>query len=169
MISANGEESTEKWAKNFLENFARPPKGGDRDQIKGAASGQCDIAIANTYYLAGMLNSKDEKQRLAAKKIAVFWPNQNGRGAHVNISGAALTRSAKNKDNAIKLIEFLSQKDSQEWYGKVNGEYPVVKGIKASAILNSWGDFKADTHKNLSILGELNPTAVMLMDRVGWK
>jgi iron(III) transport system substrate-binding protein len=168
MISANGEKATENWAKKFVKNFARPPKGGDRDQIKGAASGQCDIAIANTYYLAGMLNSKDKKQRSAANKVAVFWPNQSGRGAHVNISGAALTLSAKNRANAIKLIEFLSEPESQQWYAQTNGEYPARLGVKMSSTLNSWGKFNADD-LNLSNLGELNPKAVMLMDRAGWR
>ena len=168
MIAANSGKITEEWAGKFVANFARPPKGGDRDQIKGAASGQCDIAIANTYYLAGMLNSKDEKQVAAAQKVAVFWPNQSGRGVHVNVSGAALTRSAKNRENAIKLIEFLSEPAAQEWYAKTNGEYPARNGIKMSDTLDSWGTFKADD-LNLAKLGELNPNAVMLMDRAGWK
>ena len=168
MISANQEKATEKWAKKFVKNFARPPKGGDRDQIKGAASGQCDIAVANTYYLAGMLNSKDKKQRAAAEAVAVFWPNQPDRGVHVNVSGAALTRSAKNRANAIKLIEFLSEPKAQEWYAETNGEYPARYGVKLSDTLNSWGQFKTDD-LNLSRLGELNPKAVMLMDRAGWK
>ncbi|MBF0380780.1 MAG: Fe(3+) ABC transporter substrate-binding protein [Magnetococcales bacterium] len=168
MISANGEKATENWAKKFVKNFARPPKGGDRDQIKGAASGQCDIAVANTYYLAGMLNSKDKKQRSAANKVAVFWPNQNGRGAHVNVSGAALTKSAKNRHNAVKLIEFLAEPESQLWYAQKNGEYPARPGVKMSSTLLSWGKFKAD-NLNLVNLGTLNPKAVMLMDRSGWK
>ncbi|MBF0193988.1 MAG: Fe(3+) ABC transporter substrate-binding protein [Magnetococcales bacterium] len=168
MISANGIKKTEAWAKKFVKNFARPPKGGDRDQIKGAASGQCDIAIANTYYLAGMLKAKDKKQRAAANKVAVFWPNQSDRGSHVNISGAALTISAKNRANAIQLIEFLSTPKSQEWYAETNGEYPARKGVKMSDTLNSWGKFKADD-LNLVNLGKLNPKAVMLMDRAGWK
>jgi iron(III) transport system substrate-binding protein len=168
LISSNSEKSVEGWAKKFVGNFARKPKGGDRDQIKGAASGQCDIAIANTYYLAGMLNSKDKKQQAAAEKMSVFWPNQEGRGAHVNVSGAALTRSAKNRVNAIKLIEFLSEPEAQEWYAEKNGEFPARSGVKMSATLESWGRFKADD-LNLSRLGELNPKAVMLMDRAGWK
>lgn len=168
MITANGEAETEKWAKGLVANLARPPKGGDRDQIKATAAGQCDIAVANTYYLAGMLNSDKADQRAAAENIGVFWPNQEDRGAHVNVSGAAIIRSSKNPDLALKLIEFLTSEASQRWYAEVNGEYPVRADVPAGAILNKWGKFKADS-LNLSQLGELNAEAVMLMDRVGWR
>ena len=167
LIAANGEAATEQWAKSFVANFARSPKGGDRDQIKAAASGQCDIAIANTYYLASMLKSSESNQALA-RKMAVFWPNQENRGAHVNISGATLTRSSKNRDNAIKLIEFLASKEAQQWYAEINGEYPERKNTPVSKLLKEWGTFNTDS-LNLSRLGELNTKAVMLMDRVGWK
>ena len=168
LIAANGEAATEQWAKGFVKNFARPPRGGDRDQIKAAAAGQCDLAIANTYYLAGMLTSKDAAQRAAAEQMGVFWPNQADRGTHMNISGATITRAAKNKDNAIRLLEFLLNKESQAWYAATNGEYPVRADVPASELLRSWGDFKQDT-LNLGRLGELNPEALRLMDRVGWK
>ncbi len=168
MIAANGKAETESWAKGLVANLARPPKGGDRDQIKAAAAGQCDIAIANTYYLAGMLNSGKADQVAAAKKMAVFWPNQNGRGAHVNVSGAAITRSSKNVDAAVKLIEFLASDSSQQWYAEVNGEYPVRQGVPVGDTLKAWGEFKADS-LNLGQLGELNAEAVMLMDRAGWR
>jgi iron(III) transport system substrate-binding protein len=168
MIAANGPEASEHWVKGLVNNFARPPRGGDRDQIKAAAAGLCDIAIANTYYLAGMLSSKDAAQREAAGKMAVFWPNQNSRGAHVNVSGASVTRAAKNRDNAIRLLEFLVSKEAQSWYAQANGEYPVRNDVAASDLLTSWGRFKMDT-LNLSRLGELNPQAVRLMDRAGWK
>lgn len=168
LITATGQAETEGWAKGLVANFARKPKGGDRDQIKAAAAGQCDIAIANTYYLAGMLTSKDDAQRAAAGKMAVFWPNQAGRGAHVNVSGAALTRVARNTDAAIKLLEFLASADSQAWYAKTNGEYPVRAGVARSSVLEGFGDFKAETI-NVSSLGELNAEAVKLMDRAGWK
>jgi len=168
LIAHDGEKATEAWAKGFVANFARPPKGGDRDQIKGAASGQCDIAVANTYYLAGMLTSKDNAQKEAASKVAVFWPNQSDRGAHVNVSGASILAAAKNKANAIKLLEFLASDEAQQWYAEVNGEYPIRDGIAVSDTLKSWGEFKKDTLK-LDQLGTLNPEAVKLMDRAGWK
>lgn len=168
MSAHRGQADTEAWIKRFVANFARPPKGGDRDQIKAAAAGICDIAIANTYYVANMLNSKDEKQVQAAKAVAIFWPNQANRGTHVNISGIGMTASAKNKDNAIKLMEFLLSDTSQKWYAEVNQEYPVKVDIPTSETLKSWGEFKADTLA-LEKLGELNADAVKMMDRAGWK
>jgi iron(III) transport system substrate-binding protein len=168
MIAADGVEATEAWARGLVANMARPPKGGDRDQIAAAAAGQCDIAIANTYYLAGMLTSGDPSQVSAAEAVRVFWPNQDGRGAHVNVSGIAMTGAAKNKEAAIKLAEFLVSSESQAWYAEVNGEYPVVPDAQVSELLQSWGEFKADDIQ-LSKLGELGPDAVRLMDRAGWK
>jgi len=168
MIVADGTEATERWAKGLVANLARPPQGGDRDQIKAAAAGQCDIAIANTYYLAGMLTSKDESERAAAERMGVFWPNQNGRGVHVNVSGAAVTASAKHKSSAVKLLEFLAGDASQQCYAETNGEYPVRPKVPVSQTLSAWGKLKADD-LNLARLGELNAEAVRLMDRAGWK
>lgn len=168
MVAADGVEATETWAKGLVANMARPPQGGDRDQISAAAAGQCDIAIANTYYLAGMLTSGDATQVEAAERLRVFWPNQDGRGTHVNVSGVAMTHSAKNKDAAIKLVEFLASPESQTWYAEVNGEYPVSSAAQISALLQSWGAFKADDLQ-LAKLGEFGPEAVRLMDRAGWK
>ncbi len=168
MIASNGAEATEKWSRGLVANFARPPRGGDRDQIKAAASGICDLAIANTYYLGNMLAGSDKAQREAASKVAVFWPNQDGRGAHVNVSGAALTASAKNREAAVRLIEFLVTDESQAWYAQVNSEYPVKPGVAWSKSLDGWGRFQADDI-NLERLGELNAEAVRIMDRAGWK
>ena len=168
MIEANGVATTENWAKGLVKNMARPPRGGDRDQIRAAASGQCDIAVANTYYFGAMSGGNKAKDKKAASKMALFWPNQDGRGAHVNISGAGVTKYARNKDNAIRLLEFLANKDSQKWYAEVNYEYPIRSDVEASALLKSWGNFKSDAI-NLSILGKNNPDAVKLMDRAGWK
>jgi len=169
MISAKGEAETSKWVEGLVKNLARKPNGGDRDQIKAAAAGQCDIAVANTYYYANMLNNKkDVAQVQAAEKMAIFWPNQNGRGTHVNVSGAAISKHSKNRDNAVRLIEFLLSEESQDWYGKVNYEYPVLQGVAVNPLLKSWGDFKSDT-LNLSRLGELNAEAVKIMDKAGWQ
>ena len=107
-------------------------------------------------------------QRSAAEKITVFWPNQDGRGAHVNVSGAGVTRSAKNKENAMRLLEFLVSDASQKWYAEVNNEYPIKSGVDSSDTVQAWGPFKADG-VNLGKLGELNAAAVKLMDRAGWK
>lgn len=168
MIAHDGLENTEKWAKSFVQNFARSPKGGDRDQIKAAAAGECDIAVANTYYLGKMITGKDKAQQEAASKVAIFWPDQKGHGAHVNVSGAAVTMSAKNKANAIKLLEFLVTSESQVWYAETNFEYPVRGDVEWSGLLKGWGTFTAD-QINLSKLGENNADALKLMDRVGWK
>ncbi len=168
MIAANGIEATEKWATGLVKNMARPPRGGDRDQIRAAASGQCDIAIANTYYFAAMAAGKKEKDKTAASKMAIFWPNQNDRGAHVNISGAGITKYAAHRENAMLLLEFLANKESQKWYAENNHEYPIRKDVKASKLLLSWGTFKSDA-VNLSVLGKNNADAVKLMDRAGWK
>ncbi|QBZ83370.1 Iron uptake protein A1 [Hydrogenovibrio crunogenus] len=168
MIVHKGEKATEEWATAFVKNFARRPKGGDRDQVMAVAAGQCDIAIVNTYYLGQMVNSKDEKQKQAASQVAVFWPNQQGRGTHVNISGIAITKAAKNKENALKLIEFLLSPEAQEWYAKTNNEYPVIADAKPSELLQSWGSFKSDA-LNLNELGIHNTQAVRIMDRAGWR
>ncbi len=168
MLEHNGLDKTENWAKKFVANFAVPPKGGDRDQIKAAAAGLCDIAIANTYYFGKMIHGKDETQKEAASKMAIFWPNQDDRGAHVNISGVGLTKHAKNSTNAIKLMEFFLSEESQKWYAEVNHEYPVRDKVKWSETLQSWGKFKADDIY-LFELGEHNSEAVKLMDRAGWK
>jgi len=168
MIANNGAEKTQAWADKFVANLARKPKGGDRDQIKAAAAGECDIAIANTYYYGAMINGKDEKQKKAANAVEVFWPNQADRGTHVNISGIAMTKAAKNKANAQKLMEFLVTKESQNWYAQINHEYPIITKGEWSDTLKTWGTFKTDS-LNLSKLGELNKDAVQLMDRAGWK
>jgi len=168
MIAHSGEEKVEQWATGLVNNLARSPKGGDRDQIKAAAAGECDIAVANTYYYGGMLASNDEAELMAAEKVAIFWPNQQDRGTHVNVSGALLTAHAPNRDNAVKLLEFLVQPEAQSWYAEVNYEYPVREGVEWSALLQQWGQFKSD-NLNLSQLGKYNGQAVMIMDRAGWK
>ncbi len=170
MLASQSAEQTQDWANGLVQNFARPPKGGDRDQIKAAAAGQCDIAIANSYYYAAMLAGSDEAQRASAEKLAIFWPNQgaDARGTHINISGAAVTKAAKHKDNAIKLLEYMTQDEAQRWYSDVNGEYPVKVGVAANELLQSWGEFKADT-LNLSELGTHNAEALRIMDKAGWR
>lgn len=168
MIAALGEQATEAWAKALVSNFARDPKGGDRDQIAAAAAGQCDIAIANTYYLGQMLSSSDSDQKAAAEKVLIFWPNQDDRGTHVNVGGAGVTKASKNRANAIKLLEYLAGDGAQQWYAEVNNEYPVKPDVAWSSTVGSWGDFKADS-LNLGVLGDNNAAAVKLMDRAGWQ
>ena len=168
MIEHNGLDKTEEWARGLVANFARNPSGGDTDQLRAVAAGQCDIAVANTYYFGRLINSSDEQDRATAEKLGVFWPNQNDRGAHLNVSGIGITKHAKNIESAIKLLEFLVTPESQAWYAKVNNEYPVVADATISATLQSFGEFVAD-EINLTILGENNKAALQLMDRAGWK
>jgi iron(III) transport system substrate-binding protein len=170
MIESNGEQATLDWIEGIVANFARNPAGGDTDQLKAVAAGVCDIAIANTYYYGRLGQSDDPELRAVYDKVALFWPNQgeNDRGAHVNVSGIGLTASASNVDNAKKLVEFLTNHESQAWYADVNNEYPVVEGIAAPASLQPFGKFHADS-MSLSVLGDNNRLAVELMDRGGWK
>ncbi|GAA6139095.1 Fe(3+) ABC transporter substrate-binding protein [Arenicella sp. 4NH20-0111] len=170
LLAASPTEEVETWAKGLVGNMARSPQGGDRDQIRAAAAGQCSIVVANTYYLASMISNEDKSDDFSAgSAMTVIWPNQvEGRGAHVNISGAGVVKSAPNKDNAVKLIEFLSSDKAQEIYANVNFEYPVKADIPLHPVLQKWGEFNADP-LNVDYLGEKNADAVKLMDRAGWK
>lgn len=168
LLAHHGQEQTERWISGLVGNFARPPKGGDRDQIKAVAAGQCGVALVNTYYLAAMLDSGLDRERAAAAQVALFWPNQAGRGAHVNISGAGVTRAAGNRAAATRLLEYLAAPLAQEWYAKANHEFPVRPGVPVGPVMRAWGDFKADPLA-LEKLGENNPAAVRSMDRAGWR
>lgn len=170
MIASQGAEAATKWAEGLVKNFARPPEGGDRDQLKAAAAGLCDLAISNTYYYGQMLAGEAAEDKAAAEKLAIFWPDQGdqGRGTHINVSGATVTKAAKNKENAVKLLEYLVSDEAQAWYAEHNQEYPVKTTVPASSLLKGWGDFKADSI-NLSELGKHNAEAVKIMDTVGWK
>ncbi len=168
MIESHGVDKTEAWARGLVANLARKPAGGDTDQLRAAAAGLCDIAVANTYYYGRLVNSKKEKDRQVAESLGLFWPNQAGRGAHINVSGAGVTRHAKHREAAERLLEFLASAEAQAWYAEVNNEYPVVADAPVSATLRGFGEFKADD-LNLTSLGENNRAAVELMDRAGWR
>ena len=168
MIANHGEQKTESTIKEIVKNFARKPSGNDRAQITAISKGECDIAIVNHYYYLLMLNSKDEEKRKAANQTEVIFLNQDNRGAHVNISGLGIPKHAKNYENAIQLISFMLEIKAQEWYAKTNNEFPVVNGAKVSKLLSEWGSIKLD-ESTLKKLGDLNPNAVKLMDRVGWQ
>ena len=167
MIARRGEEATEAWVRGLMANLARPPQGGDRDQISAVAAGQCELAVVNTYYLGGMINGNLEQQTAAAR-VGLIWPDQEGHGTHINVSGAGVTKYARNRDSAVKLLEFLVSEDSQSWYANANYEFPVRSGAEVGETLASWGEFKADD-LNLALLGGHNPAAVRLMDRAGWR
>ncbi len=168
MIASQGEEAAKKWAKETVNNMARSPKGNDRDQMKAIVAGIGNVAIVNTYYVANMINSADTSEREVGSKMKVIFPNQNGRGTHVNISGAGVVTGAPNKENAIKLLEFLSSAPIQEKFAKANFEYPVKNGVKKAPILESWGEFKMDT-LNMALLGKYNKQAIMAFNEVGWQ
>lgn len=167
-IELNGEQKAEEWAKGIVANFARDPEGGDRDQAKAVVAGLGDVAIMNTYYVGQMLNSKDMEEVKVAEKIGVFFPNQETTGTHLNISGVGLTKHAKNKDNAVKLIEFMTGKDGQTLLTQGSFEFPVNAAAEKPELLKGWGDFK--TQKlDFSKLGDHNKKAVELLAKAGWK
>ena len=168
LIEANGSRRALRWAMGIRKNMARAPRGNDRDQVRAVAAGLADIAVVNTYYLGILANSKEKKDRDVFNKVSVFFPNQNNRGTHINISGAGIAKYSKNKSDAIKFIEFLTSPEAQETFGKVNYEYPLFIENNKSDLLKSWGTFKADK-QNLSILGIRNSEAVKLFDRADWK
>lgn len=168
IVAANGEEKAEEWAKGVVANFAREPKGNDRDQVKAIASGEGDYAVVNTYYIGLMLTSENEEEKKAAEAIGIIFPNQENRGTHVNVSGVGVTKNAPNKDNAVKLIEFLAGEEAQNTLAGFNFEYPTNPNVKRDALLDTWGDFKRDPI-NLASLGINNEAAIKIFDKVGWK
>jgi len=170
LIENIGEEATEKWAKKLVSNFARKPQGNDRSQILAVANGEADLAIANSYYIGIMLSgSAGQEQLEAAKKVKMIFPNQDNRGAHINISGAGILKNAPNKDNANSFIEFLISKRVQKYMIDKSYEYSVLNDVAPSSEIAGFGtDFKED-QTSVRSFGELNPDAVKLMDRSGWK
>lgn len=168
LIANLGEEKARAWAQKIVENMARDPKGNDRDQVKAVVAGEGDLAIVNTYYVGRMINSDDEVEANAGKGVGIYFPNQNDRGTHINISGAGVAKFAPNKENAIKFIEFLASGEAQTVFAEANYEYPVNQNVKPAALLQSWGSFKED-QLNLSELGTNNKAAVLVFDEVGWQ
>jgi iron(III) transport system substrate-binding protein len=168
MIETLGVEQTEAWAKGLVDNLARPPQGGDTDQIKAVAAGECDVAVVNHYYFVRLLKSESADERAVADKVDIVFPNQDGRGAHANVSGAGVVATAPNKENAIRFLEYLTTPEAQAYFAEGNYEFPVVEGVKFDPVLEQWADVKTDA-VNAAKLGENNPEAVKLMDRVGWK
>ena len=167
MIVAHGVKGAEAWCRGLVANMARKPQGGDRDQIKGVAAGEADVAVANSYYYARML-SGTPAEKAAAAKVAVVFPNQDGRGTHVNLSGVGVCAHAPNKANAIKFVEFLSGELAQKTFAAGNNEYPVVRGVETVPVLRNFGTFKEDA-VNAAAFGNNNLTAVRIMDRAGWR
>ncbi|TDN95917.1 MULTISPECIES: Fe(3+) ABC transporter substrate-binding protein [Halomonas] len=168
LIAHLGEQEAEAWAQGVVDNFARAPEGGDTDQILGIASGECNIAVANHYYYVRLLNSDNAADREAAEKVEIVFPNQNGRGAHVNVGGAGMVKGAPHPANAVRFLEFLASNEAQELFASGNHEFPAVESVDTDGIIASWGEFKKDD-LNVSVLGENNPEAIRIFDRVGWR
>ena len=172
LIKNNGKKATAEWAEGVVANMARTPTGNDRAQIMAVAAGEADIAVANTYYLALMLSGKKgAEQQEAAKKVKAFFPNQNDRGTHMNVSCAALVKGAPNKTNAIKLVEFLLPPQSQEHFTNNTFEFPMINGVSPSPlVVNNLGlDFKQDMKTKLATYGKNQAAAVEVMTAAGWK
>ncbi len=168
LISNLGESKALVWTKGVVANFARNPQGNDKDQVKAIAAGEGDIALVNTYYYGKMIESEDPAERDAVSKVALFYPNQNSNGAHINISGAGIAKYSKNKKNAIKFLAFLMRNDIQEMFAAANNEFPAKKGVKIKPILKNWAKYKCDTLA-LQKLGGLNSKALKMLNEAGWK
>ena len=169
LISHMGEQKAEEWARGVVANFARAPKGGDTDQIKSVAAGECALTLSNTYYYARLAKSTKPDEREVVAKTGVLWPNQDGRGAHVNISGAGVLKNAPHREEAVKFLEYLAGNDAQRYFADGNNEFPVVKTAKIdNPALAALGSFKPDT-LNVSALGQNQPAAQKMYDRAGWR
>ncbi len=169
IIQAAGAEKAETWAKGVVANFARQPKGGDTDQLKAIAAGECQIAIGNTYYFARILKSDKPEDKELANKVGVIFPNQSGRGTHINVSGGGVLKYAPNKESAIKFLEYLASPEAQEYFANGNNEYPINSNkVANNKELASMGEFKRDT-TNVTVLGKHQTQAQQIYDRAGWK
>ncbi|MBP0634393.1 Fe(3+) ABC transporter substrate-binding protein [Cupriavidus sp. amp6] len=169
LIAHDGEARTEQWARGVAANLARAPKGGDTDQLKAVAAGECDVAISNTYYIARLLKSTKPEDKAVADKLGVVWPNQKSQGVHMNISGGGMLKHAPNKEAAVKFLEYLASDEAQRYFADGNNEWPVVQGVKVSnPALDALGEFKADSI-NVAELGKYQPQAQKLLDRAGFK
>ncbi len=170
IIAHDGEEAARAWAAGVKDNLAREPEGGDTDQIRAVASGQCAIAVSNTYYFARALAEEVEGLTPADGRDRIAWvfPNQGDRGTHVNISGAAVAANAPNGENAVKFLEFLASDDAQQFFAAINYEYPAVPGAAMDSTVQGMGSFKADT-LNLAALGEHQALAQQIYNELGWK
>lgn len=169
LIEHWGEAKAEQWAKGVVTNFARAPKGGDTDQIKAVAAGECGVAISNSYYYVRLLASDKAEDRKVIDAIGLVWPNQKSFGTHMNVSGAGVVKYAKNREAAVKYLEYLASDAAQGYFAEGNNEWPVVKNAPLNnRALASLGTFKADT-LNVSALGKNQPLAQKIFDRVGYK
>lgn len=168
-VAHDGEAKAEAWAKGVVANLARTPRGGDTDQIKGVISGECGVALTNTYYLIRMLKSAKSEEREGAAKLGVIWPNQSTTGTHVNVSGGGIARYAPNRDAARQFLEFLASDEAQAQLANANNEWPAVSKVKINnPDLAKLGKFKAD-QLSIAAIGNNQPIAARVIDRSGWK
>ena len=169
MIDHLGEAKAEQWAQGVKNNLAREPKGGDTDQLKSVAAGECDVTISNQYYYARLLRSAKPDEREIGERIGVVFPNQANRGTHVNISGAGVMKNAPNREAAVKFLEYLASDEAQRYFAEGNNEWPVVAGVRIdNPVLKTFGAFKQDA-LNVAALGRNQPEAQKIYDRVAWK
>mgnify|MGYP002777075869 CR=1 FL=1 len=168
LLAALGPEKTATWAQGLVANFARPPQGNDTAQIKSVAAGEGALTLVNTYYVVRLMKSDQPADQAIASKIGVFFPNQGDRGTHVNISGGGVVKTTKNKDAAVKFLEYLASPAAQKIFAEGNNEYPVLANATTDSKLKSLGGFKED-RVNAAEFGRRNQDALKLMDRVGWK
>jgi iron(III) transport system substrate-binding protein len=164
-----GEAATEQWARGVVANFARTPRGGDTDQIRAVASGECGVALTNTYYLVRLMRSDKPEDREVVSKVAMVWPNQAGVGTHINVSGGGVLKNAPNRENAIKFLEYLASDQAQQYLANGNNEWPVVAGIKLNnPELERLGAHKSDK-LDVGTIGRSQVTAARIVDRTGWR
>ncbi len=169
LIERDGKAATEDWARGMVTNFARPPRGGDTDQIKSVASGECGVALANSYYYARLLRSTKPEDQKMMSKVSFVWPNQKEGGTHVNIAGAAVAKNAPHKEAAVKFLEYLASDEAQIYFADGNNEWPAVKSVKVkNPALEAMGDFKAEKI-SISSIGKNQVAAQKILDRVGYK
>lgn len=168
LIEEHGTEAAQVWADGIARNLAIPPQGGDRDQIRAVAAGQCDVAISNHYYLAALMASRDPADQKVVAAVDFFFPNQADRGTHINISGAGIARHAPHPENALRFIEYLVSPAAQQLLAEGNNEFPVLPGVKLSELAAAFGEFKIDA-VNVSSYGINASEAVRIADRAGWR
>lgn len=169
VIAHDGEQKAEQWARGTVANMARPPRGGDTDQIRAVASGECAIALTNSYYVVRLMRSKKSEDRAVMEKIGVVWPNQANRGTHMNVSGGGMLKHAPNRESAVKFLEYLSSDEAQAYFANGNNEWPAVRSVVASnPELESLGTFKPD-RLPIPEIAARTPMAQRLVDRAGWR
>ena len=169
LIEHWGERKAEEWAKGVVANFARAPKGGDTDQIRAVASGECGVAISNSYYYVRLMRSEKPEDKKVIQSATLVWPNQKSFGTHVNVSGGGVLKHSPRRESAVRYLEYLASDTAQNYFANGNNEWPMAKGVKLdNAALSSLGTFKMDT-LNISVLGKNQPTAQKIFDRVGYK